>query len=194
MIQQLAERRCAMREVSYSFPEATLNPGAEVCVSVHLDGKPFRLQKLVMTGDWDVIRGFYRIKHSRLPPLDAADATAHAQIHRWDNGRQAGYRPSKVTIAYAGRGRHFVRKYLPTSVVYVPVNPVDHVVLTQTLCGQENSLPASSSGIRASWFDSAVLGNSICAPVTRSALSLWLKNFADVQIRMRVAAFGVELA
>lgn len=188
-----APRPPAVRDVRYSFPQALIDPGDESCVSVDLGGKPTRLQKLVMLAEWDVIRGFYRIKRSRLPPIDVDDAVAHARIHRWGNGRQVGYRPGKVTLAYAGPGRHFVREYLPSSVAYIPVDPAERVVLAQIYCGREPVLHADTSGIPVSCFGASVLDNGILAPTTRQALSLRLRNLADVQIRVRALAFGAEL-
>ena len=181
-------------EIQVTFPEAVLDPGRTVWVSVDLDGKPVRLQKLIMIAEWDAIRGLYRIKRSKLPLLDAADTLAYTRLRRWSNGEKFGYRADKTVVAYAGQGRHFVREYLPASVVYVPVDPARHVMLTQLLCGQTSALNAMCSGIPVSCFAPAVLDNGIYAPTTNQSLSLCLKNFADVQIRVRVLGFGVGLA
>lgn len=174
---------------SYSFPEAVLEPGETRSVQVDVRGL-FRAEKLVMVGRMDEVRGFYKIKYSRLPLLDWNDVVAYSKI-QWRASARSKSIPGRTTIEYRGRDRSFARTYLPSSVVYVPVDPLSYVRLLQVFVGKEASMPAFG-GVGARFFGADMFGNCILLSPTDSSIVLQLKNDGDIQVRVQAGIMGVQ--
>ena len=176
--------------VQYGFQPLTLEPGAEEKVSVDLGGRPFRAQKLVMAGFMDAIRGSYTIKRSRYSGVDRDDVVCvSSRVCRWRNARGRGFYPGKVSIEFKD-GR--VREYLQSSVEYVPVDPLEYIVLRNMFCGREPMMPANGD-VTALYFGASCLGNGIPAPTTDQSVTLLLKNVGDVRVKVSAMLFGIGL-
>jgi len=181
-----------MRSYSYGFPEAVLDAEEERVVKVDLQGV-FRPQKLMMHGRMDVIRGSFRVKRSRLPLLDREDVIlSYSKVYKCRRGKKVWFRKGRTTIAYNGNKR-FIRTYLPSSVEYRHIDPLDYVSLKQLFCGTEAAMPNFGDGALASMFGVDRVGNSLPLPTVSTSISLVLKNHGDIQVRVRASILGIGL-
>lgn len=179
-----------MRSVSYGFPEVVIDPGTERLVKIDLH-EPFRAQKLMMVGLWDVVRGHFVLKRSRLGRLDREDVVCSStRVYKGRRGKRRWFRAGKTTVEFRGDSKRkaFVREYLPSSVIYVPTEPLHFVELRNLFVGTEAQM---FGGASAEWFGPAVLGNGLILPTAEQSMSLLLQNIGDVQIRVRAMVLGV---
>lgn len=180
------------RSMIYGFPEAVLAPGEERSVRIDC-GKWFRPEKLAVHGRMDVVRGHYRVKRSRLPPLNRDDVVSYTRIYRCRRGRRIWFRRGRTTIEYRGADKSFVRTYLPESVEYVHVDPLSYVQLLNVYCGTDAAMPHTAEGVSALFFGFDRIGNGMCLPRLSSspAVSLKFKNVGDVEVGVSASIMGV---
>lgn len=178
-----------MRYVQYGFPDLDLAPGATELVKVDLKGL-FRLEKLAMYGTMREIRGHYWIKRSRLPRLDREEvARTYSTIRKYRRGKTIRFLPGRTTVEYQGKPA-FVRTYLPSSVVYEPVDPLSYIRLLNVFCNREPQMARIGDGVSALFYASGMLGN-VLLDVANVSVSLLLKNAGDVRVHLRSAVIGV---
>lgn len=187
-----------LRSLMYAFPRATLGPGVEETYKVQVKGL-FRAEKLVMAGTMDEIRGYYRIRHTRMPWLNRDDVIASTRVYRCRRGKKVWFRKGRTMIEFAGSGRdeyqynevkNFKRTYLPSSVVFRDVDPLEYIRLLQLQCGKEEVMPSSGEGAIGSFFGASSLGNGFPAPATDAIVSIRLKNTGDIQVRVAATILG----
>lgn len=181
--------------MQYGFPPTVFEPGQETTLKVDVKDM-FRCEKLIMHATMREIRGHFKLKRSRIPPLDREDIVcAYTKIRMWRRGRRIKYYPTKTVVEYRGTDERydkpFTREYLPTSVVYIPVDAAQYMVLENVYCGAEAQMPSfEGSGINALFFGPASLANGVLFSSTDVSISLKLKNIGDVQVKFFAAALG----
>lgn len=197
------------RHVHYGFPMVALAPGEARTVEVELRGT-FRPHKLLLVGQMDVIRGHYKIKRARLPPLDRDDVVAYSTITRRAHWRKtaSGWArvqrsiPGRTVIEYRGVDRSapdeiafipksFTRHYLPSSVEYIAVDPLSYVYLLNVDCDAKPQMPAIGRGASALFFGTYNIGNSVPLETAKSSVSLTLENVGDVVVRVYASVIGI---
>lgn len=179
-----------IRSASYGFPEAAIDPGEEHSAKIDVRGV-FRAQKLLMVGMMDEVRGSFWIKRSRLPRLDRNNiVTAYTKIIRRRRRREIYFAKGRTIVRYEDAERSFERKYLWSSVVYEPVDPLSYIRLRNVFIGSERQMP-DGGGAPAEMFGVNVLGNGLPFSSTSAAITLLLKNEGDIRVRVRAAVFGV---
>lgn len=172
--------------MQYGFPPTLLDPGQEQ--SVEISCELFRAQKLVMTGWMDDVRGRFKIRYSRLPFLDRESVIAYSNVTKNKTRR-------RTTVEYRDTAANsFVRSYLPSSVVYVPTDPLSYITLDQINIGKIRAMSATTCGVPAAFFGSDVLGNALLLPTAREKMRFMLKNRGDIQVCVYATVFGVSCA
>lgn len=176
-----------MRSVQYYFSEAILDGGLEGEVAVELSGS-VQPQRLMLVGYMAEIRGHFKIKRSRLPLLDREDVIAYSTVAR----RRAKRR---TTVEYRGiSGKHFVRAYLPESVVYIPLDPLSYVTLDRVLLDESPAMPPLAVGAPATIFGPTIVGMGVTWSSCSRIIKRALRNHGDVRVRVFACIFGVSLA
>ncbi len=189
-----------------SFPVTTLKPGEKDIVQVDDIRTPFRPSKLIISATMNEIRGRFKLKRSRLPLLDRDNIiNAYTRVYRCRRGKKVWFRRGRTTVEYGGgwvagdrwgdqrerRIKPFVRTYLPSSVVYIPTDAAEYIVLQQLSCDDGQQMPGN--GVSAAFFGPDVLGNGISLPTTTRHISMHLKNIGDVVVRVQATLFGYTL-
>jgi len=178
------------RHVQYGFPEAVMEPDQEVSVKVDLHG-PFRAERLFTYATWNVIRGSFKLKRSRLPLINREEVEyAATRVYRGRRGNKRWFRPGKTTVRVRATNEHkaFEREYLPSSVIYIPTEPLHFVILRQLFMGTAAQL---ANGVSAGFFAAGVaFGNYLSLPTESVSIVLVLKNVGDVQIKVRAMMLG----
>lgn len=171
---------------NYSFPEVLLAPGEEKSVRVELS-RPFRASKLHMIGFMEEIRGHFKIRYSRLPPLNRENVIAYSNVTRIKSKR-------RTTVEYReGAKGNFVRSYRPENVVYVHTDALSYVVLRQIRCGKFPAMPGNADVPSRFFGAEAVFGNGIPMPTAHGEISvdLWNKD-GDIPVKVYAAVFGIQ--
>jgi hypothetical protein len=186
--------RVMYRSVSYGFPEAAIEPGEERTAKIEAKGV-FRAQRLFMHGTMDDVRGAFWIKRSRLPRLDRkCIVVAYSKVtpRRYGKKKVIRFTKGKTVVQYADADRRFTREYLPSSVVYEPVDPLSYIRLRNVFINTEPQMPAYGGDVAAQLFGqhSGLVNGLPFAPATAPTITLVLKNEGDIQVRVRAALFG----
>jgi hypothetical protein len=168
-----------------SFEEVALGPGQKREVRAQCTDA-FRPQRLVLIGEIREIRGFFRIKRSRLPSLDRDQVIAYSNVTRAPSRR-------RTTVEYReGVTGNFVRQYRPESVVYEHVDPLSYVGLTDILVGTAPQMPSLGEGVSAARFSTGCFGNGL--PLSTVADGMWVSlcfaNRGDVEVRVNASLLG----
>jgi hypothetical protein len=180
------------KSVMYGFPVAVIDPGQDCPVTIDV-ASGFRGRKLLLNGQWDVVRGYYKIKRSRLPLLDRERVNAFTEVSRGRRGTKRWFKRGRTTVMFLGDGetRWFVRSYLPENVIYVPSEPLHLIMLKQIFLGTDAQMAMAASG---AFFGAEMLGNGLLMPTTTNAqkMSLLLSNIGDVQIKVYASVMGTQ--
>jgi len=182
------------RRVQYGFPEAVMEPDQEVSVKVDLNG-PFRAERLFTYAMWNVIRGSFKLKRSRLPLINREEVEyAATRVYRGRRGNKRWFRPGKTTVRVCATNEHkaFEREYLPSSVIYIPTEPLHFIVLRQLFVGTAAQLAnvVSAGFFAVGGFGNQRFGNQLSLPTESVSIVLVLKNIGDVQIKVRAMMLG----
>lgn len=180
-----------VRHVQYGFPVAVVEPGGTAEVKVELTGA-LRATRLLLLGKMAPIRGHYKLKYSRLPLLDRDNVESFTRVRRWSNGKVTKFLPGKTVIAYKNEIGGFVREYLPSSVVYKDVDPLEYIVLTQMFCGREPAMPPTGEDASALFFGSSRFDSGSCFPTAELSMTLCFRNDGDVQVRVFASVMGMQ--
>jgi hypothetical protein len=154
----------------------------------------FRAQKLVMVGYMDVIRGQFKIRHSRLPLLDRDDVTAYSTPvygrQRWSAKKREALRKTVVQFTHPTKGT-VTRTYRASNVVYIHTDPLSYVRLEDLSVDSAPTMP-NGSVVGAQFFGAQVLGNGLRMPTSQKCVKITLSNHGDVQVRVFATIFGVS--
>ena len=172
---------------SYSFPKLSIEPG-EVCESEISVDKPFKANKLVMSGFMNEIRGNFKIKHTKRPLLDRNFVTAYSRISRYKS-KQRTY------VKFDDGVSSFEKSYLPKNVVYLRTDALDYIQLDQLYFGDENTSPAmpfSWDGVPANYFGDERLGVGMSFPTTETKVKIFLRNIGNIRVDVYAMLMGMS--
>lgn len=87
------------------------------------------------------------------------------------------------------------REFRPSSVEYIPVDPLEYVTLLNIFCDKERQMPSPGDGTMAMMFGAGVPSNKLPSnklplPTTSASISLLLENRGDIQVRVWATMFG----
>ncbi len=172
------------------FPIAVIGPGEDAEMSVPLTS-PFRPQRLYMQGDMAEVRGFFKLKHTRLPLLNRENVIAYSTITRYPKDR-------RTTVEYReGSTGNFVRSYLPKNVVYKHVDPLSYITLVDLSFDKRSAFPTPGGGsfgggVSAEYFGPSSHGNGLPLPTGNVSINIKLKHTGDIPVKVCATMFGYE--
>ena len=172
-----------------SFNPVVLKPGQERLLRAR-PLTPFKPQRLVMYAEMSEIRGYFRIKRSRLPRLNRENVIAYSNVTRAKSKR-------RTTVEYReGEAGNFVRQYRPESVVYEHVDALSYLRLINLWVGKSHAMPKTPTGIAAEFFGTGQLGVGTPFPTSErySAIKLRIRNTGDIKVRLNASLFGYGMA
>lgn len=177
------------RSYLYAFPVMELQPGKTGVLEVNVEGR-YQPRKLMFTGSMEAVRGHFRIKRTRRGLLDRESTWGATRIYRQRRGKRIWFRPGRTTLEFANGT---VRSYLPSSVDYLPVDPLEYVRVLQVWSGKRPQLVPGAEVLATIFSGANNYPYNDFMDVTDSTISLLLKNTEDVPVKVRVVILGTSL-